>query len=126
MNPKKTFRQGGVHPEENKLSSDKPIITFPIPKQVIIPLGQCLGAPAEAIVKKGDEIKEATIQTCVVVAPEQTPRPEGIDMGIYYNEEDPTKVTLSTFAAAKIVNENAKNITVKATLAATRMFRSFV
>ncbi|MBR0323868.1 MAG: electron transporter RnfC, partial [Bacteroidales bacterium] len=57
MNPKKTFHQGGVHPEENKLSSDKPIITFPIPKQVIIPLGQCLGAPAEAIVKKGDEVK---------------------------------------------------------------------
>ena len=52
MNPKKTFPKGGVHPEENKLSSDKPIITFPIPKQVIIPLGQCLGAPAEAIVKK--------------------------------------------------------------------------
>ena len=57
MNPKKTFPKGGVHPEENKLSSDKPIITFPIPKQVIIPLGQCLGAPAEAIVKKGDEVK---------------------------------------------------------------------
>ena len=57
MNPKRTFPKGGVHPEENKLSSDKPIITFPIPKQVIIPLGQCLGAPAEAIVKKGDEVK---------------------------------------------------------------------
>ena len=70
------------------------------------------------VAKKGDEIKEATVQTCVVAAPEQAPRPEGIDMGIYYNEEDPTKVTLSTFAAAKIVNENAKNITVKATLPA--------
>ena len=57
MNPKRTFPKGGVHPEENKLSSDKPIITLPIPKQVIIPLGQCLGAPAEAIVKKGDEVK---------------------------------------------------------------------
>ena len=61
MNPKKTFPIGGVHPEENKLSSDKPIITFPIPKQVIIPLGQCLGAPADAIVKKGDEVKVGQI-----------------------------------------------------------------
>ena len=61
MNPKKTFPIGGVHPEENKLSSDKPIITFPIPKQVIIPLGQCLGAPAEAVVKKGDEVKVGQI-----------------------------------------------------------------
>lgn len=57
MNTKKTFPKGGVHPEENKLSSDKHIITFPVPKQAIIPLGQCLGAPAEAIVKKGDEVK---------------------------------------------------------------------
>lgn len=57
MNPKKTFPKGGVHPEENKLSSDQAIIVFPIPKQVIIPLGQCLGAPAEPIVQKGDEVK---------------------------------------------------------------------
>ena len=57
MNPIKTFPKGGVHPEENKLSSDQPIITFEIPKQVIIPLGQCLGAPAEPIVAKGDKVK---------------------------------------------------------------------
>ena len=57
MNPIKTFPKGGVHPEENKLSSDQPIITFEIPKQAIIPLGQCLGAPAEPIVAKGDKVK---------------------------------------------------------------------
>ena len=57
MNPIKTFPKGGVHPEENKLSSDQPISTFEIPKQVIIPLGQCLGAPAEPIVAKGDKVK---------------------------------------------------------------------
>lgn len=57
MNPIKTFPKGGVHPEENKLSSDRPIERFPIPKQVIIPLGQCLGAPAEVIVNKGDTVK---------------------------------------------------------------------
>lgn len=57
MNPIKTFRLGGVHPEENKLSSGQPIRDFEIPKQVIIPLGQCLGAPAEPIVAKGDKVK---------------------------------------------------------------------
>ena len=57
MNPIKTFPKGGVHPEENKLSSDKPIVEFGVPKQVIIPLGQCLGAPAEPIVAKGDKVK---------------------------------------------------------------------
>ena len=56
MNPIKTFQKGGVHPEENKLSADKPIQDFPMPKQIIVPLGQCLGAPAECIVNKGDHV----------------------------------------------------------------------
>lgn len=57
MNPVKTFELGGVHPEENKLSAGRPIRDFEIPKQVVIPLGQCLGAPAEAVVSKGDKVK---------------------------------------------------------------------
>ena len=56
MNPIKTFQKGGVHPEENKLSADLPIQDFPMPKQIIVPLGQCLGAPAECIVNKGDRV----------------------------------------------------------------------
>ena len=56
MNPIKTFKKGGVHPEENKLSAELPIQDFPMPKQIIVPLGQCLGAPAECIVNKGDRV----------------------------------------------------------------------
>ncbi len=53
----RTFALGGIHPAENKLSSNAPIEVLPIPKQVIIPLGQNLGAPSKPIVKKNDEIK---------------------------------------------------------------------
>lgn len=53
----KTFSIGGVHPPENKLSTKSAITNLPIPKSVIVPLGQHLGAPAKPIVKKGDEIK---------------------------------------------------------------------
>ncbi len=53
----KTFALGGVHPEENKLSANAPIEVLPLPKQAIIPLGQNLGAPSKAIVKKGDKVK---------------------------------------------------------------------
>lgn len=67
---------------------------------------------------KGTEKKSVKVQTCVVSAPEQAARPEGIDMGIYYDEKDPTKVTLATFAAGKQVNATEKNITVKAKLPA--------
>lgn len=53
----KTFALGGVHPEENKLSASAPIEVLPLPEQAIIPLGQNLGAPSTAIVKKGDKVK---------------------------------------------------------------------
>ncbi len=53
----KTFIKGGVHPEENKLSSGSPIQIAPIPSEVLIPLGQSLGAPSKVIVNKGDIVK---------------------------------------------------------------------
>lgn len=57
----RTFRIGGIHPPENKLSAGKPVEVLPIPSQVVIPLGQHIGAPAVATVKKGDEVKVGTI-----------------------------------------------------------------
>lgn len=48
---------GGIHPAENKLSSNAPIETIPVPKQAIVPLGQNLGAPSKPVVKKGDMVK---------------------------------------------------------------------
>lgn len=48
---------GGVHPPENKFSANAPITPIPLPKQLVIPLGQNLGAPPKPLVKKGDEVK---------------------------------------------------------------------
>lgn len=56
----RTFRIGGVHPPENKLSAGKAIKVLGLPKQVIIPLSQHIGAPATPIVKKGDLVKVGT------------------------------------------------------------------
>lgn len=53
----KTFRIGGVHPPENKLSAGEKIKVLPVPEQVIIPLGQHIGAPATPVVQKGDTVK---------------------------------------------------------------------
>ncbi|MFV0366640.1 MAG: electron transport complex subunit RsxC [Mangrovibacterium sp.] len=53
----KTFILGGVHPAENKLSADKAIETLVLPKTVFIPVAQHIGAPAQALVKKGDAVK---------------------------------------------------------------------
>ena len=53
----KTFKLGGVHPAENKLSEDKPIQVLPIPKIASIPFSQHLGAPAKVLVARGDVVK---------------------------------------------------------------------
>ncbi|GHV50970.1 electron transport complex subunit C [Bacteroidia bacterium] len=57
----KSFRIGGIHPPENKLSARRPILVADIPAQVIIPLSQHIGAPAQAVVKKGDPVKVGTL-----------------------------------------------------------------
>lgn len=56
----KTFRIGGVHPAENKLSAGKPIVVAELPKQAVFPLSQHIGAPAVACVAKGDVVKVGT------------------------------------------------------------------
>ena len=53
----KTFKLGGIHPEENKRSAQQPIEVVPIPQTVSIPVSQHLGAPAKPIVEKGDLVK---------------------------------------------------------------------
>jgi electron transport complex protein RnfC len=53
----KTFRIGGIHPPQNKLSGNKAIEHIPLPKQAIVLLSQHLGAPAIPQVQKGDEVK---------------------------------------------------------------------
>ena len=53
----KTFKIGGVHPPENKLSAGSKIQALPIPEQVIIPLSQHIGAPATPVVQKADNVK---------------------------------------------------------------------
>lgn len=57
----KTFRLGGVHPPENKLSADKKVEVLPLPKTVFIPVAQHIGAPSTPIVKRGDEVKVGQI-----------------------------------------------------------------
>ena len=57
----KTFKLGGVHPPENKLSADKKIVELPLPRSVFIPVGQHIGAPATPVVNKGDEVKVGQI-----------------------------------------------------------------
>ena len=57
----RTFRIGGVHPEENKLTHDVATVQAPLPKQAVFPLSQHIGAPAKAVVAKGDKVKVGTL-----------------------------------------------------------------
>jgi electron transport complex protein RnfC len=54
---KRTFSIGGIHPQENKLSREAHIETFPVLDVAYISMAQHLGAPAEPVVQKGDKVK---------------------------------------------------------------------
>lgn len=53
----KTFAKGGIHPPENKLSSNTKITPIQPDGTVIIPIAQHIGAPSTPCVSKGDEVK---------------------------------------------------------------------
>lgn len=57
----RTFRIGGIHPEENKLTHEVATVVAELPKQAIFPLSQHIGAPAKPVVKKGDKVKVGTM-----------------------------------------------------------------
>lgn len=57
-----TFRKGGVHPSPNKeLTEALPIETMPVSRELAVVMSQHIGAPAEALVKKGDVIEEGQL-----------------------------------------------------------------
>jgi electron transport complex protein RnfC len=53
----KTFPKGGVHPPENKIAAGEAIQVLPLPKTVVIPISQHIGAPSTPIVQKNDVVK---------------------------------------------------------------------
>ncbi|MCH4147168.1 MAG: electron transport complex subunit RsxC [Prevotella sp.] len=56
-----TFKIGGIHPEEHKITAEVATIEAPIPQQAIFPLSQHIGAPAKPVVQKGDKVKVGTL-----------------------------------------------------------------
>lgn len=52
-----TFKIGGIHPAENKMSASASIEEFPLPKIAVVPLAQHLGVPAKVQVKRGEMVK---------------------------------------------------------------------
>lgn len=52
----KTFRKGGIHPPEDKLTADIPVQAIATPKELRLILSQCIGAPSKCIVKPGESV----------------------------------------------------------------------
>ena len=48
---------GGIHPRDGKeLAKDKAIEAMPLPKELVVPLSQHIGAPCKPTVKVGDTV----------------------------------------------------------------------
>jgi electron transport complex protein RnfC len=61
MSKAATFERG-IHPQYNKdLASGKSIIAAKLPKRIVVPLSQHIGAPAQADVSIGDEVKTGQV-----------------------------------------------------------------
>ena len=54
---KKTFKIGGVHPHDNKISSAAATEIFPAIGTAYVSMAQHLGAPATPVVAAGDKVK---------------------------------------------------------------------
>ena len=54
---KNTFRIGGVHPHDNKISAEAAIEIFPAIETAWVSMAQHLGAPATPVVAVGDHVK---------------------------------------------------------------------
>lgn len=57
----RTFKIGGIHPNDAKLSAGVAIEVMPLPLQVSIPVAQHIGVPATVVVAKGDKVKAGTL-----------------------------------------------------------------
>lgn len=61
LHKNKTFKLGGIHPHDHKISAGAEITSLPIPKGVTIPVAQHIGAPAKIVVQRGDMVKVGQI-----------------------------------------------------------------
>ncbi len=57
----KTFSMGGIHVDDRKFTHASPIEPMPVPKEIVLPVSQHIGAPAKPLVKKGDAVKAGQI-----------------------------------------------------------------
>ncbi|MCX6301302.1 MAG: electron transport complex subunit RsxC [Bacteroidia bacterium] len=57
----KTFPIGGVHPPQNKLTSDSEIRSLLLPATVAIPVSQHIGTPASVVVNKDEKVKTGQV-----------------------------------------------------------------
>ncbi|MCF0143159.1 MAG: electron transport complex subunit RsxC [Parasporobacterium sp.] len=56
-----TFK-GGVHPQGGKdMSKDKPVTDYHVKGELVFPLSQSIGAPAEPVVQVGDHVNAGTL-----------------------------------------------------------------
>jgi len=57
----KSFKFGGIHPKEEKLTAGLAIQKLTLPKKVILPVAQHIGTPATIVVKKGDLVNTGSV-----------------------------------------------------------------
>ncbi len=63
-----TFRIGGIHPPENKLTASQPIVDVELPREVVVTFSQHIGAMAKCCRSKGEHVNRGDIIATAVGA----------------------------------------------------------
>jgi electron transport complex protein RnfC len=123
-----TFKTGGVHPKENKLTKDAPFVHLDPPAVAVIPLSQHIGAPNTPLVKAGDHVKigqvigstdafvSAPVHATIsgeVVAIELRPLPSGIRAQSVIIKNDFKEKWVSGLKGIKSLESSSKEELIK-------------
>lgn len=57
----KTFKLGGIHPYDAKITAGKEIEYIKPSGTIVLPLGQCIGAPSKPVVKPNDHVAKGQL-----------------------------------------------------------------
>lgn len=57
----RTFRKGGIHPPENKMTASMPVVDVELPREVVLLCSQHIGAMAECCRSKGEHVQRGDV-----------------------------------------------------------------
>ncbi len=110
-----TFSKGGIHPPQNKITPADRIIPVELPRRIVLPISQHIGAPAQPVVKRGDKVSRGQM---VAAAAGAVSAPVHTSISGSVKSIEPSRVATGQYVTSIIIeaddNDHAADMTVLA------------